>query len=1010
MHIKKFHESFDTLHINCEEPRNYYIPCSFEPEFDYIDARNISDRVKLLNGEWSFKLYKCYEEIPQEYFENGKCFGEDDRLTVPSSWQYNGFGFPQYINTMYPIPFDPPHVPADNECGLYSREFVINDAERSEKTYIDFEGVDSCFYLWINGKFVGFSQVSHCTSEFDITDFVHIGKNNITVLVLKWCLGTYLEDQDKFRCSGIFRDVYLIFRPKNHIRNYKTTTLLSEDNLSAEISVETEFTDCAMPVKYIFKSSDGKVLTTGTSTDCSFGFKIDKPLLWSAETPNLYMLTLCASGECISQYIGIRKIEILNSILYINNKPIKIHGVNRHDSNPITGPAVSFNDIKNDIKLMKKYNVNALRTAHYPNSPYLPTLCDYYGLYVMAEADLESHGVVHLIKNEGDTAPLIAEDPRFEKAIIDRQKRLYERDKNHPSIIFWSIGNETAFGRNIEKSAEYLKGVDKERIIHYEPTHRCWSGTEPNYKNFDVKSNMYPSLECIKEYFIGQKKLMPEKRKPYIMCEYSHSMGNGPGDLEDYRELIDKYPEFIGGFVWEWCDHAFFAGNCNGKPKYLYGGDFGESLNDGNFCLDGLVFPDRTVGTSLLEFKNVNRPVRIRYVDDKIYLTNKYDFLELDDEIFLTYSVKVDGKIALNGEVDRLPKISPHDTGVIELKIPSEFKSKKRTYLSIEIRSKKETDFYEKSYRLGFEQFEINGDVSEQFSLPAGEIAVNENELEIHIKGKNFEHIYDKHKCIFSAMSFDGKKITERPCDYNIWRAPTDNDAIVSTTWKKAHYNDVRTSPYETVVESSANAATIKTQFAIVAPVIQKILDVYAEWIINTEGEIRARLTVKKNDVFPLLPRFGIRMFLNKKLNNVTYFAKGPYDSYVDKQHSTYYDRFESDVEDMFENHIKPQESGSHNGTHYVRLSSNDFKGISINAVNKTFSFNVSQYTQEKLEATMHNFELTRDDFTTLCIDYFMRGIGSESCGPILPEKYAFKENDFVFEFTVNRINAEVDI
>lgn len=1009
MHIKNYHENFDTLHINNERPRTYYIPCSFEPEFNYIDARSISDRVKLLNGEWRFKLYRCFEEIPQEDFDDNKCFNAEDKLTVPSSWQYNGFGFPQYINTTYPIPFDPPHVPADNECGLYSRDFTINENEKSEKTYINFEGVDSCFYLWLNGNFVGFSQVSHCISEFDITDFVTVGKNTVTVLVLKWCLGTYLEDQDKFRCSGIFRDVYLLFRPKNHIRNYKTTTSLSRDFSYAEINVETEFSNTVMPIKYILRSPDGNVVASGTSTNSFFCFKVEKPLLWNAEKPNLYMLTLCANDEYISSYIGIRKIEIKNSILYVNEMPIKIRGVNRHDSNPVVGPAVSFDDIVSDIMLMKKHNINALRTSHYPNSPYLPTLCDYYGLYVMAEADLEGHGVIHLAKNGDDTAPIIAEDPRFEKAIIDRQERLYERDKNHPSIIFWSIGNETAFGRNIEKSAEYLKNVDKERIIHYEPTHRFWSDTEPDYKNIDLKSNMYPSLENIKEYFIKQKKLMPEKRKPYIMCEYSHSMGNGPGDLEDYRELIDKYPEFIGGFVWEWCDHAFFAGMCNGKPKYLYGGDFGESLNDGNFCLDGLVSPDRKVGTSLLEFKNVNRPVRMCYDNGKLYMTNMYDFLELNDEIFLEYSVKVDGETALNGRIDELPKIAPHDTGMIELILPSEFKSKNRTYLTIEIRSKKDTDFYKKGYQLGFEQFVINGDVSERFHLPDGAIEVNENELEICVKGKNFKHIYDKHKCIFSALSFDGANITDRPCEYNIWRAPTDNDAADSIIWKKLHYNDTRAAPYQTRTEVFENRVIINTHFAIVAPVVQKILDINAEWIINTVGEIKAKLTVEKDNVFPPLPRFGIRMFLNSDFKNITYFAKGPYDSYVDKQQSTYYNCFEADVEDMFENHIKPQESGSHIGTHYIRLSSDEYKGITVNAVKKPFSFNVSPYTQERLENTRHNFELVKDGFITLCIDYFMRGIGSQSCGPALPEKYCFNENSFNFEFTVNRLKREDD-
>lgn len=1006
MKLNNYHENFETLHIGTEQPRSYYIPCGSEPDFDFIDARNISNRVHLLNGTWNFKLYECYEAIPQNEFENGELFVDSPKIEVPSSWQYQGYGFPQYINTTYPIPFDPPHVPADNECAVYGRKFNISSLSSDEKCYINFEGVDSCFYLWINGKFVGFSQVSHSVSEFDVTDYINQGENEIKVLVLKWCLGTYLEDQDKFRCSGIFRDVYLIMRPQNHIRDCKITNTLTDDYSSGTVNVDIDFSGTEFPIKYSLKNSENEIVITGNSETKSFSFKIEKPLLWNAETPNLYLLTLEANGEFISFYVGFRKCEIIDSVLLLNGIPIKIHGVNRHDSHPEKGPAVSFNDILNDIRIMKAHNINAIRTSHYPNSPYMPALCDFYGMYMMSEADLEGHGTIHLVTKGEYKDPMIAEDSRFEKAFLDRQERLYERDKNHPSILFWSIGNETAFGRNIEKCAAYLKGKDPERIVHYEPMHCCWADTEPNYSNIDVRGRMYTWPKDIDEYFVKQKKLMPEKRKPFILCEYSHSMGNGPGDLEDYHELMEKYPEFIGGFVWEWCDHAFYSGMENGKPRFLYGGDFGEKLNDGNFCVDGLVYPDRKVGSSLRELKNVNRPARMNFSDNTLYITNKFDFTELQDAVTLQYVLTVKGKTIKTGVINDMPVIKPHETGKILLDLPDEIRSKSDAYIKINMRSKNDTVFYEKGYMLGFEQFCLSSHTYEEFKLPDGKVFADEDELNIKISGEGFEHIFDKHKCTFSSIGFGGGVISSNTMDYNLWRAPTDNDAEAANLWKRARYNEAYASPYEIKTENSENSVVIKAHFAIVAAVVQKIMDIYAEWVINAKGEIRVKIHALKDMELPFMPRFGVRLFLNEKYKNVCYFGKGPDESYIDKQQASYYDEFYTTVNDMVEDYIRPQENGSHIGTQFVKLFDDDGLGIEIVAINKPFSFSSLPYTQEKLENTKHNFELEQDDFITLCVDCFNCGVGSRSCGPKLAEKYKFDEHETDFEFVIKGLEG----
>lgn len=992
MKLNNYHESFNNLHVNMESPRSYYIPTADEPGFDFIDARNNSNRFMSLDGDWDFELYDSVDDIPEKaVFNNFKLSGT---MQVPSTWQSQGYDNPQYVNMDYTIPYMPPYVPKKNPCGVYKRIFKIDEI-KGNRIYLNFEGVDSCFYVWVNGVFVGYSQISHSNSEFNITEKLKCGENDITVIVMKWSDGTYFEAQDKFRETGIFRSVYILLRPYKHICDFKVTTELSDDLRLAEVCIKTKFADQAKVLgEYCLKSRDGAVIASGNIDEHTTKFTIVKPMLWSAETPNLYILHLKTREECISTYVGIRKISVENSVVKLNNQPILIKGVNRHDSNPIRGAAVNYSDIMQDLELMKQHNINAIRTSHYPNVSYFPTLCDYYGFYLMAESDMETHGLRKLYPPENEFS-LLNNDPKIKNVFLDRQISNYQRDKNHPSVLFWSIGNESGYGKNIEACAEYYKSVDPERLVHYESMYYS-EDYKPDVSNLDFRSMMYPSEEAVLDYFKWQKTLPENERKPMILCEFSHCMGNGPGDLEDYFNLFRNIPEITGGFVWEWSDHAVYRGTAsNGRPKYLYGGDFGDIVNDGNYCVDGLVYPDRTVSNSLRELKNVYRPVRMSYSDGKFTITNLYDFNNLEDVLFIEYEIKINGKTRVFEKIDDF-KLLPHETKKLDVSLPKDLYGE--TYIIFTFRAKNSAPFIKNCFNLGFEQFCLNTEkpiYNMSFETP---IKAADNNRYITVSGERFKYVFDKLNGNIASMKFNEKDILERPAEFNIWRAPTDNDIKIKEDWLRARFNNTFSNADFIECDCDGKRVLIKEHISILASGVQKILDADVLWEINGNGELKFYCDADKNPVFPSLPRFGLRFFLKRDFENVEYFGKGPYESYIDKQQSTYYDLFVSSVSDMYENYIKPQENGNHIGTRYVKLKNIvDCSEVLINAVNTPFNFSLSHYSQENLQNTKHSFELKEEPYTVLCVDYAQNGIGSQSCGPKMKEDYRFDLSKFNF-------------
>lgn len=1006
MIVPRYYENLSVLHENTMPARAYYIPASKRMD-NLVEHREESDRMQLLNGTWKFQYFNSIYDIQDSFFEKNYDTENFDEIQVPSVWQMAGYDTHQYTNIRYPFPFDPPYVPQDIPCGAYVHNFEYSRDEKASKAFLNFEGVDSCFYVWINGSYIGYSQVSHMTSEFDVTDVLQDGTNTVAVLVMKWCDGSYLEDQDKFRMSGIFRDVYILKRPKQAISDYHIKTRI--EDMLAKVEIEMKFY-FPLNVKISIEDRNGAVVALGSiAEEGTAVLEIASPELWNTENPYLYKLILETENEVIVDHIALRKIEIKDQVIYLNGQKIKFRGVNRHDSDPVTGFTINPEQITTDLTLMKQHNFNAIRSSHYPNAPFFYEMCDKYGFMVIDEADIEAHGPFMIYRKE-DTDynrfkrwnEKIADDPVWEEAIVDRVKLMVERDKNRFCIVMWSMGNESAYGCNFEKALEWTKNFDPDRITQYESArYRNYDETY-DYSNLDVYSRMYPALSEIQEY------LDKDGSKPFLLVEYCHSMGNGPGDFEDYFQMIQDNDKMCGGFVWEWCDHAIAHGTAeNGKTIYAYGGDHGEEIHDGNFCMDGLVYPDRTVHTGLLEYKNVYRPARVisyNKESGELVLHNYMDFDDLKDYVKISYELTQDGLVISKGILPEF-SVAPHGEGKTNLKINVPENGK--CYLKLIYHLKKELPLLNEDHILGFDEIEVSKEdtkckLAEKWipkTVVDSELQVNENDTQIHIKGREFAYTIDKRTALFTEMKFAGREYLNHPMELNIWRAPTDNDMYIKSEWKKAHYDKAYTRAYTTEVVQGKHGVKITSHASVVAETVQKILDVTITWKIEAAGKIDADIAVTKDDEFPDLPRFGVRMFLDKKLSAVRYFGMGPQESYCDKHQAASHGLYRADVGDLHEDYIRPQENGSHYDCEYVELNNSRY-GI-VASAEKAFSFNASYYTQEELEKKTHNYELIESDSVVFCVDYALNGIGSNSCGPVVLDQYRFDDVLFRFQFTL---------
>lgn len=1002
--LNEYHEDISKLHVNMMKRRSYYIPFVDTNEALTVKDRNKQNNFFSLNGKWKFNYFNSLQLIKEINDINEINF--PTTMEVPSVWQVNGYDYNQYTNVKYPIPYNPPFVPKDNPCAVYQKEFDFKISPEKYDYNINFEGVDSCFYFWINGTFVGYSQISHSISEFDITPLLVNGKNTITVLVLKWCDGTYFEDQDKFRMSGIFRDVYILKRAKSRILDYKVIPTINVLDKEGKISVEILSTIGNPNIKYTLINPNNDKISSGNIENNNLQIDIKDIELWSAESPSLYTLLLETENEVIKERIGMREVKIENAVLKINNVPIKLKGVNHHDSSPTKGYVVAYDDLILDLKLMKECNINSIRASHYPKSPIFYELCDEYGFYVMNEADIETHGVVELYgKGYLDNYNMIADDKTYENIIIDRIDSSIVPFKNRSCIFMWSLGNESGFGVNFESGAKYAKELDTTRPVHYEGAYYASKERKNDFSNLDVISRMYPSLEEIEDYFKNGID------KPFILCEYAHAMGNGPGGLIEYDDLIQNHDEFAGAYVWEWCDHAILIHESeDGKKAYGYGGDFGEENHDGNFCVDGLVYPDRKPHTGLLEYKNINRPIRALEFDQankKVKLKNMLNFTNANEVLDINYKVLLDGEVIL---VDKLilESLNPQEEKWYKLNI-SELPVGIITIL-IESSIKYDHSLYKKGTILGHDQFIIKNEATNiesvnkltQITNDEEKLNVEESINKIKITNSRLTYVYNKNTGTFEFIESLGEVFIDNPLEFVIWRSPTDNDRKIKNDWIEAGFNQITTYVYNTEIKEYSNKLEIVSFLSLIPPYREKVVDVTVTWTIYPCGLINCNIEVNKNMKTPYLPRFGVELKLNKSYENVNYFGFGPYENYIDKNSSCYLGRFNSKVSEMHEDYIKPQENGSHHFCREVSINNNSGKLYILSE--NDFAFNASHFSIYQLTNTSHNFDLNEENFTYLIVDYKQSGIGSNSCGPDLPEEYRLNEEKFSYNFYLKLI------
>ncbi len=983
----RFHRDLSTLHIGTQAPHSYFIPFENAADCDNV-LREQSPRFFSLCGEWEFGYFASDEALP----DLSGSYSLPDRMPVPGNWQMQldrGYDVPNYTNFNYPYPCNPPHLPDEIPCGLYRRRFTLPTRFGDKRVYLNFEGVDAAFYVYLNGSFVGYSQVSHMTSEFDITDALCAEENELTVLVFKWCTGSYLEDQDMYRLSGIFREVYLLARDAVHLKDFTVRQTLSEDMESAELSVSL-LRSAPAPLSYVLTAPSGAVVASGETAEDAFSVHVDAVQLWSDEAPVLYTLTLHMGQEYIAQAVGFRCLAIHGRIATLNGKKFKFRGVNRHDSDPALGHVTPLWHMQRDLQICKQHNINAIRTSHYPNDPRFLCLCDQYGFLVIDEADLETHGT----QPDGKWNAL-SEDPAWEDSYIDRAARMCQRDKNHPCVLLWSLGNEAGFGKNHRSMAEYLRRFD-DRPIHYE---QIQPGND-YYDSVDVFSTMYRNQKIVQEIMDN-----PKIGKPYMQCEYSHAMGNGPGDLYDYWEQILAHDEHMGGFVWEFCDHSVAVPDETGF-HYTYGGDFGDKPNDKNFCVDGLVYPDRTPHTGLLELKEVLCPVRAylpQTEDGSIVLRSMRAFTTLDD-LALHWCVEEDGKVVQSGTLEHLA-IAPGEEQTMVLGYTAVTEKNTWRYLRLRFVTNRAQWYAPAGHEVGMCQFLLQ----KPQRLPAGDVATDalvltQDQNNLTVKTEAAVYTFSRRSGLLRSITVGGAEVLDRPMNLTVWRAPLDNDMFLCGDWRAKGMEDacLQCTAF-TAEHADGDLVRLRYEGYLAGKTYYPLLRVSLCYEIRRAGGITVSADCTRLKELWFLPRLGFTLVTKPGFSRMGYFGMGPRESYEDKHHYTSVGLYTGDVRDNYEPYIFPQENSSHFDTKFSYVTTPAGCGLAFFAAGDTdaFSFNASHYSAEQLTALSHRHLLKEDARTFVNLDYRMSGVGSASCGPEPGEQYLISETEMHFAFRI---------
>ncbi|MBN2795091.1 MAG: beta-galactosidase subunit alpha [Clostridia bacterium] len=951
--------------------------------------------VEKLNGQWRFKYLDSPRRIKQDYYADRYQDQDWDFIEVPSCWQLKGYGKMHYTDLYYQFPVIPPEVPTENPTGIYRRTFELEELD-DQSRILRFYGVDSAFHVYLNGEFVGYSQGSRMISEFDISQVTREGENQLTVIVYQWSDGTYLEDQDMWWFSGIFRDVEIITTKKNSLWDFQIKTELDENYENSVLHIHLKYQnikDHRLQLK--LQNPEGDIILDKKyqliTNEITLLENIKTPALWSAETPHLYSLELSLFDkdqllETVVEKIGFRQVEVKDGKILLNGKPLLFKGVNRHDFNCDTGRTVSSEDMLKDILLMKQHNINAVRTAHYPNMPEFYALCDQYGLYVIDEADLECHGfeLTHNYK-------WITDNPDWEEAYVDRGKRLVDRDKNRPSVIMWSYGNESDFGRNFIAMSEKIKNMDATRLTHYE--------SDFSASTTDVYSTMYSNYEMLEQ--IGRD---IDQTKPHILCEYAHAMGNGPGGLIDYQTIFEKYDRLHGGFVWEWIDHGIRCYDEKGKVFYKYGGDYGDAPHNGNFNMDGLLFPDRTPSPSLTELKKVYEPISIQVLDAEkgiLEIHNKNTFLNSDVYAFHFYLFF--GNSSVDMKVD-IPSINPRTKAIIQLEYPQVIGLKDtRYFVNCKISLKDHWHYAASQHVVTTMQYELPWFLaSDKMNLTSAP-NIEDQFDELLISGKHFQVTFDQVTGCFKNYTYKGKVLIEKGPELNFWRAPIDNDMYQIKKWHEKHFHLMHLFNEKFEYEIQEKGLIIRNHFIAGIPNQEWYYKGCYHYFITEDGEIQFKVTGKPHDpnrvMREMIPRIGVHMNINKNLEQVKWFGLGPHETYVDSISSGLFDLYDHHISKMWTDYPYPQENGNRSQVDFMALYDEDH-GIYLKS-HQPLNMSVHPYTHEDIEQAKHCNALNPQSFLRWNIDYKQNGLGSNSCGPQQKPEHQLKLIHFEFGFTL---------
>ena len=969
-----------------------------------------------LNGQWRFFYATSPNEVPAGFELPGYSVDQWNLIPVPSNWQMHGHGKPNYTNVAYPFPVDPPYVPQENPVGVYRRTFHLPADWDTRQTFLTFHGVDSAFYVWLNGQRVGFSKGPHMPAEFNITRLVHSGINTLAVQVFQWSDGSYLEDQDMWRLSGIFRDVTLTSTTGAHVRDVFVRTPLDANCVNATLDVEVTLQNCTdIPIDGLYLAGelyDGDAvvaqiafepitrLSSGHDICVKACVAVENPRKWTAETPELYTLVVTLAEhsptgleagqghddvfEVESVKVGFRQVDVKDQQLLINGVSVKLKGVNRHDTHPDLGHAVSYESMVQDIVLMKQHNINTVRTSHYPNDARWYDLCDEYGMYIVDETDLECHGFAI----SGNLNQL-SEDPAWEAAYLDRVVRLVERDKNHPCVIFWSLGNESGYGRNHDAMAAWIRTRDTSRLIHYEGAYDAGL--------VDVVSVMYPTVARLIEE--GRK---PDPR-PFYMCEYAHAMGNGPGNLREYWEAIDSHPRLIGGCVWEWVDHSIRRTTEKGEPWFAYGGDFDDHPNDGNFCIDGLNFPDRVPHTGLIEYKKIIEPVKITAVDlanGVLKVVNRYAFTSLGH-------LQIDWVVTCDGIPVQQGSLQPMHTSAGEeqmLTIPCTMPLPQpgaSYYLTVRFCLAAATSWALAGHEVAWAQFLLPCNAAPNTirfnQLPS--MHVVESDQAFIITGENLSINFSKSKGTLTSFTFAGAQMLTVGPQLNVWRAPTDNDVHIAKAWLKAGYDrlQLRVSDVRLLeVQPQAVAITVSAVYAAYS--LAPAICCRFTYTIYGSGDVMLLAHVKPAEQLPVFPRLGIQLSIPGDFETMTWYGRGPHESYVDRKDSARVGLYAGPVSQQHVPYIRPQENGNKSDVYWLTLTNSHGTGWFIQG-QPSLNVSAHHYTPADLTRAEHTYELKNRAEIVVNLDHAHHGLGSNSCGPEPLDQYQLKPCETTFAF-----------